>query len=138
MANLPSNRVQDILKRMDENSSQPEAIKTCFGILAIMSRDESNKGDTATATVVYCRQITPYLVVGVIAKEGMETILNAMTMHVDKCDVQESGCDLLWSLAFNSGLVKEYIAKYGGYRISRRFIIYFNLLFRRHRPGSSA
>jgi hypothetical protein len=51
---------------------------------------------------------------GVIAKEGMETILNAMTMHVDKCDVQESGCDLLWSLAFNSALVKECIAKFGG------------------------
>jgi 20S proteasome alpha/beta subunit len=47
-----SNRVQDILKRMDENCSQPEAIKTCFGILAIMSRDESNKGKDYMESVV--------------------------------------------------------------------------------------
>jgi hypothetical protein len=79
---------------MDMNSSQAEAMKTCFGILAIMSREDSNKL--------------------LIAKDGMEIILNAMTVHVDRTDVQESGCDLLWSLAFNSSAVKDIIAKHGG------------------------
>ena len=88
------NRVQDVLRRVVENCAQSEAMKTCFGILAIMSRDDSNKL--------------------IIAKDGMESILNAMTSHVDKTDVQESGCDLLWSLAFNSAAVKEIIAKNGG------------------------
>jgi hypothetical protein len=68
---FPTNRVPDILKRMDLNSSQAEAMKTCFGILAIMSREESNKL--------------------LIARDGMEIILNAMTTHVDRTDVQESG-----------------------------------------------
>lgn len=94
MSGTPSNRVLDIIRRMDDNSSQPEAMKTCFGILAIMSREDSNKL--------------------VIARDGMETILNVMTVHVDKSDIQESGCDLLWSLAFNNATVKEIIAKHGG------------------------
>eukprot|EP01038_Epipyxis_sp_PR26KG_P005033 gene5033-7023_t len=94
MSVFPVNRVPDILKRMDVNCSQAEAMKTCFGILAIMSREDINKL--------------------LIAKDGMEIILNAMTVHVDRTDVQESGCDLLWSLAFNSSSVKELIAKYGG------------------------
>lgn len=94
MSVFPVNRVPDILRRMDINSSQAEAMKTCFGILAIMSREESNKV--------------------LIAKDGMEVILNAMNIHVDRTDVQESGCDLLWSLAFNSSSVKELIAKNGG------------------------
>ena len=68
---LPLSRVPDILKRMDLNSSQAEAMKTCFGILAIMSREDSNKL--------------------LIARDGMEIILNAMTIHVDRTDVQESG-----------------------------------------------
>ena len=76
------------------NSSQAEAMKTCFGILAIMSREDTNKL--------------------IIARDGMEIILNAMTVHVDRTDVQESGCDLLWSLAFNSSAVKDIIAKHGG------------------------
>lgn len=91
---FPVNRVHDILRRMDNNNSQSEAMKTCFGILAIMAREDANKS--------------------IIAKDGMEIILNAMTAHVDKTDVQESGCDLLWSLAFNNAPVKEIIAKYGG------------------------
>ncbi len=91
---FPSNRVQDVLRRLSDNSAQSEAIKTCFGILAIMSREESNKS--------------------VIAKEGMDYILSAMTTHVDKADVQESGCDLLWSLAFNNISAKEIVAKHGG------------------------
>ena len=94
MSIFPANRVPDILKRMDLNASQAEAMKTCFGILAIMSREDVNKA--------------------MIAKDGMEIILNAMTIHVDRTDVQESGCDLLWSLAFNSSIVKDIIAKHGG------------------------
>jgi hypothetical protein len=43
MSVFPINRVQDIVRRMDDNSAQSEAMKTCFGILAIMSREESNK-----------------------------------------------------------------------------------------------
>lgn len=91
---LPVNRIPEILKRMDINSSQAEAMKTCFGILAIMSREEGNKV--------------------LIAKDGIEIILNAMTIHIDRTDVQEAGCDLLWSLAFNSSAVKELIAKSSG------------------------
>ena len=37
-----------------------------------------------------------------------------MTQHVDKTDIQESGCDLIWSLAFNNTAVKDTIAKHGG------------------------
>ena len=82
----PVNRVHEILRRMEDSSAQVEAMKTCFGILAIMSREESNKM--------------------LIARDGIETILNAMTAHVDKTDVQEAGCDLLWSLAFNNVAIK--------------------------------
>lgn len=91
---FPLNRVTDVLRRMDDNSSQSEAMKTCMGILAIMSREEVNKL--------------------LIARDGMETILNVLTQHVDKADVQEAGCDLLWSLAFNNAAVKDAIAKNGG------------------------
>lgn len=91
---FPVNRVPDILRRMEMNSTQAEAMKTCFGILAIMSREENNKT--------------------LIAKEGMEIILNVMVIHIDRSDVQEAGCDLLWSLAFNSQPVKEIIAKFSG------------------------
>ena len=87
-------RVTDIIRRMDEYGSQAEPMKTCLGILAIMSREEANKL--------------------VISRDGMDTILNVMTLHVDKSDVQEAGCDLLWSLAFGNSTVKEIIAKYGG------------------------
>ena len=88
------NRVTEVLRRMDDNSSQPDAMKTCFGVLAIMSREDVNKL--------------------LIARDGMETILNVMTQHVDKTDIQESGCDLIWSLAFNNTAVKDTIAKHGG------------------------
>ncbi|RYH13369.1 hypothetical protein EON65_35800, partial [archaeon] len=94
MSMFPVNRVPDILRRMEMNSTQAEAMKTCFGILAIMSREDTNKG--------------------LIAKDGMEIVLNVMTSHIDRTDVQEAGCDLLWSLAFNSTVVKEIIAKYNG------------------------
>eukprot|EP01041_Mallomonas_annulata_P003176 gene3176-6267_t len=94
MSTYPINRVHDILRRMEDNSAQSEAMKTCFGILAIMSREDANK-------------LT-------IARDGMDAILNAMTAHVDKVDVQEAGCDLLWSLAFNHSMAKEIIGKQGG------------------------
>jgi hypothetical protein len=82
------------LRRVEEHPSQPETIKTCFGILAIMSRDDAHKT--------------------MIAVDGMERILSAMMTNIDRPDVQEAGCDLLWSLAFNSAKVKEVIGKYGG------------------------
>ena len=94
MSVFPINRVHDILRRLEDNTAQPEALKTCFGILAIMSREETNKL--------------------MIARDGMEIILTAMTAHVDKSDVQEAGCDLLWSLSFNNNIVKDLIAKHGG------------------------
>lgn len=94
MSHSPTSRAQDILRRLEEHNGQPETIKTCFGILAIMSRDDSHKT--------------------LIAVDGMERILNAMMVNIDRADVQEAGCDLLWSLAFNSAKVKEIIGKYGG------------------------
>ena len=44
----------------------------------------------------------------------MDTIINAMMTHMERTDVQECGCDLLWSLAFNSSTVKETIGRHGG------------------------
>ena len=39
----PQHRVHDILRRIEDNKLQPDTMKTCFGVLAIMSREESNK-----------------------------------------------------------------------------------------------
>ena len=89
-----THRVNDILRRMEENRSQGDTMKTCFGILAILSREDQNKQ--------------------LIARDGMETILTIMISHLDKIDVQESGCDLLWSLAFNNIAIKDIIAEHGG------------------------
>jgi hypothetical protein len=89
-----TNRINDIIRRMKENIPHAETLKTCFGILAIMSREDASKG--------------------LIAKEGMEILLNGMQTHLDKVDVQEAGCDLIWSLAFNNAPVKEIVGKYGG------------------------
>jgi hypothetical protein len=86
----PHHKVNDILRRMEDNKLQADTMKTCFGILAIMSREEPNKQ--------------------IIAREGMEMILAIMISHVDKIDVQEAGCDLLWSLAFNNVAIKDIIA----------------------------
>ena len=63
-------------------------------MLSILSRDEQSKIS--------------------ISKDGLDLILNAMNLHIDKIDVQEVGCELIWSLAFKNNLVKEMIAKYGG------------------------
>ena len=65
-----------------------------LGVLSILSRDESNKL--------------------AISKDSLDLILNAMNIHIDRVDVQEVGCELIWSLAFKNNLVKEMIAKYGG------------------------
>lgn len=86
----PHHRVNDVLRRMEDNKLQPDTMKTCFGILAIMSREEPNKQ--------------------IIARDGMEIILAIMVSHMDKIEVQESGCDLLWSLAFNNVAIKDIIA----------------------------
>ncbi len=106
MAAVASSRIQDVIRRIDDNMAQPEAVKTCFGILAIMSRDESNKL--------------------MIAREGMESILSGMTNHADKCDLQEAGCDLLWSLAFNNTPIKEIIAKFSGSSVVVRALKRYN------------
>lgn len=92
--NISSNRIPEILKRLQINCQQPEAIKTCFGLLAILSREEAHKL--------------------IIAKDGLELILASMNNHIDRVDIQEAGCDLLWSLAFNSNQVKEIVVKYQG------------------------
>jgi len=89
-----ANRVHDIIRRMGDNIAQAEATKTCYGILAIMSREESSKV--------------------IIAKNGMDLILSGMQTHMDKPDVQEAGCDLIWSLAFNNSAVKEMIGNVNG------------------------
>ena len=59
----PHHRVNDVLRRMEDNRLQPDTMKTCFGILAIMSREEPNKQ--------------------IIAKDGMEIILAIMVSHMD-------------------------------------------------------
>lgn len=94
MTTAPAARVNEILRRIEENASQAETVKTCYGILAIMSRDEANKI--------------------VIASEGMDQIIGAMNSNLDRPDVQEAGCDLIWSLAFNNNRVKDIVGKHGG------------------------
>ena len=89
-----TNRIHDIIRRMGDNLAQAEAAKTCYGILAIMSREESSKI--------------------IIAKNGIDVILSGMQTHMDKADLQEAGCDLIWSLAFNNTPVKEMIGNVNG------------------------
>jgi len=67
---FPMNRVQDVLRRMDDNSTQSEAMKTCFGILAIMSREDVNKL--------------------LIARDGMEVQTHTRT-HIAQRIQHESG-----------------------------------------------
>ncbi len=89
-----ANRVHDIIRRMSDNLTLSEPTKTCYGILAIMSREDTSKV--------------------IIAKNGLDIILNGMQIHLEKIDVQEAGCDLIWSLAFNNTLVKEMIGNVNG------------------------
>lgn len=65
-----------------------------LGILSILSREETSKQ--------------------AIFKEGLGLVLNAMGVHADRLDVQEVGCELIWSLAFKNSVVKDMFAKLGG------------------------
>ncbi len=67
-----ANRVHDIIRRMSDNLTLSEPTKTCYGILAIMSREDTSKV--------------------IIAKNGLDIILNGMQIHLEKIDVQEAGC----------------------------------------------
>ena len=86
-------RVNEVLQRMQDNISNTEALKTCCGILAILSRDEANKLQ--------------------IARDGIRTIVNIMELHMNRLDLLEAACDLLWSLAFNNSLVKDVVGRHG-------------------------
>jgi hypothetical protein len=76
-----------------DNLANVEALKTCCGILAILSRDESNKVQ--------------------IARNGVRLVVQMMEMHLNAADLLEAACDLLWSLAFNNTLVKDVIGRHG-------------------------
>ena len=90
----PSSRVHEILQRMQENVSHVDSLKTCCGVLAILSRDEGNKL--------------------LIARDGIRLLTGVMGTHIGNAGMQEAACDLIWSLAFNNNLVKEVIGRQGG------------------------
>jgi hypothetical protein len=69
-------------------------------VLAILSRDEANKL--------------------LIARDGIRLICSVMEQHVERHDLLEAACDLLWSLAFNNPLLKEVIGQHGGIPIILR------------------
>ena len=96
----PLNRVHEILQRMIDNPRHIESLKTCCGVLAILSRDEANKL--------------------LIARDGIRLICSVMEQHVERHDLLEAACDLLWSLAFNNPLLKEVIGQQGGIPIILR------------------
>jgi len=79
---------------MQENVSNVDSLKTCCGVLAILSRDEANKL--------------------LIARDGIRLITSVMNSHIQNPSLQEAACDLMWSLAFNNNLVKEVIGRQGG------------------------
>jgi hypothetical protein len=62
-------------------------------VLAILSRDEANKL--------------------LIARDGIRLICSVMEQHLERHDLLEAACDLLWSLAFNNPLLKEVIGQQG-------------------------
>ena len=92
-AHTPSSRVHEILQRMQENVSHVDSLKTCCGVLAILSRDEANKL--------------------LIARDGIRLLTSVMNNHISNSGLQEAACDLIWSLAFNNNLVKEVIGRQG-------------------------
>ncbi|GMH63199.1 hypothetical protein TrST_g12401 [Triparma strigata] len=92
--NHSSSRVHEILQRMQENMSHVDSLKTCCGVLAILSRDEANKL--------------------LIARDGIRLLTTVMNTHISNPGLQEAACDLIWSLAFNNNLVKEVIGRQGG------------------------
>jgi hypothetical protein len=79
---------------MQENMSHVDSLKTCCGVLAILSRDEANKL--------------------LIARDGIRLLTTVMNTHISNPGLQEAACDLIWSLAFNNNLVKEVIGRQGG------------------------
>ncbi len=89
----PLNRVNEVLQRMQDNLNHVDALKTCCGILAILSRDEANKLQ--------------------IARDGIRLIVLIMESHIGRPDLLEASCDLLWSLAFNNTLVKDVVGRHG-------------------------
>ena len=93
-SHAPSSRVHEILQRMQENVAHVDSLKTCCGVLAILSRDEANKL--------------------LIARDGIRLLTSVMNTHITNPGLQEAACDLIWSLAFNNNLVKEVIGRQGG------------------------
>lgn len=87
-------RVQNLILRMVENPEDPNILAACCGSLTILSRTDELKQK--------------------IARDGLDPALQAMQSHHENAKIQEAGCDLLWSLAFNNTAVKENIRKSGG------------------------
>ncbi|RHY29734.1 hypothetical protein DYB32_004890 [Aphanomyces invadans] len=87
-------RVQALLNRMVEYASDANTIKTCCGVLSILSRSEDKKTEIANA--------------------GLAIVLQAMNAHMANEDLVEAACDLLWTLAFNNKPVKASISAHGG------------------------
>ena len=94
---LSSSRVAEVLRRLQDNSQNVDSVRTSFGVLSILSREESNKL--------------------VIANEGLRLILRVMDIHQARGDIQEVGCDLIWALVFNSIEIKEMITEAGGVQL---------------------
>ncbi|RHZ16080.1 hypothetical protein DYB37_011619, partial [Aphanomyces astaci] len=93
-AELRMSRVQALLNRIVEYADDPNTIKTCCGVLSILSRSEDKKTEIANA--------------------GLAVILHAMNTHMANEDLLEAACDLLWTLAFNNKPVKASISTHGG------------------------
>lgn len=94
-SSMSSNRIPDLLKRLDQNQNQPEAVKTCYSLLSLLCREDAHKQNILTS-------------------DGLKIILNCLNLHLDRVDIQETGNDLLWSLAFNNPLMKDMLIPYEG------------------------
>ncbi|KAG9398270.1 hypothetical protein AC1031_014863 [Aphanomyces cochlioides] len=87
-------RVQALLSRIVEHGGDPSTIKTCCGVLAILSRSEDKKSE--------------------VASTGLVILLQAMNTHITNNELVEAACDLLWTLAFNNKPIKASISAHGG------------------------
>ncbi|OQR90700.1 metalloprotease family M14A [Thraustotheca clavata] len=87
-------RVQSLLNRITEYAGDANTIKTCCGVLSILSRTEDKKTEIATS--------------------GLLLILQSMHTHMGNEELLEAACDLLWTLAFNNRTVKASISAHGG------------------------
>ena len=67
----PVHRVKEVLKRLEGSVGDPQSVKTCMGVLAILSRDEANKL--------------------LVARDGIRLILGAMEAHMECASLQEAG-----------------------------------------------